>query len=313
MATAHSTDSPGDGSQEHGLTVPVPLPRRRCTPRLRTMRHRGSVRPSTVWPCAEGDLVEGTGLLANWLLTAVSKTVTTYTQPGQRVLLLDAVPLAPPASWFPTESRSLFRPGPYGGLHEASWAVVRLGRAVQTRTATAHADVIGEHPAEFESGPGLRTASRTANPPACLSAHGSSGPDSTVTAVGPDRYDLVITAVEPRTVDWFRPADWAGLLARTGVLAVVTHGVQSRDRPVDPADSLVRAAHQAGLRYLDRIALLRVPVHQVAAPSKGALLRASVGSLAMRARRIQAHDDLFVFTRRPAPSAAAKGEETSDG
>ncbi|GAB3474343.1 hypothetical protein FB471_4846 [Amycolatopsis cihanbeyliensis] len=166
MTPPHGHGSPGDRSQEHGPTdpptVPIPLPQRRRTPRLRTLRltlrHPRPARPSTVWPCAQDDLREGTGLLVNWLLTAVIKIVTTYTQPGQRVLLLDpAHYLAPPASWSPTGSRTQSRPGPYAGLHEAGWTVVRLGRSVQTQTAVAHPDAVderlGDALAGSESGP----------------------------------------------------------------------------------------------------------------------------------------------------------------
>lgn len=329
MTPTHSNDSPGDGPQEHGHTdpptVPIPLPQRRRTPRLRalrlTLRHPRPARPSTAWPCAQDDLREGTGLLANWLLTAVIKLVTTYTQPGQRVLLLDPAPyLAPPASWSPTAGRNQSRPGPYAGLHEAGWTVVRLGRGIQTQTAVAHPNPADEHPgdasAESESGPRPRTARPTTDQPAEPSTHRRPGPDSTATGVGPDRYDLVITAAEPRTLDWFRPADWAGLLTPTGTLTVITHGDRSRGRLTDPASSLVRAAHHAGLRYLDRIALLRVPVRDgalaVATPATHARSQAPARPPATPARHTQVHEDLFVFTRQPAPTDATDGEESSD-
>jgi hypothetical protein len=109
--------------------------------RLRALRRPRPARPSTVWPCAQDDLHEGTGVLANWLLTAVSKIVTTYTQPGQRVLLIAPSPfIAPPASWPSTAIRTRPRRGPYDGLLEAGWTVVRLGRGIQTQTAGARPD-----------------------------------------------------------------------------------------------------------------------------------------------------------------------------
>ncbi|MBE1579437.1 hypothetical protein SAMN05216266_117128 [Amycolatopsis marina] len=330
MTPTHGNGSPGDGSQEHGPTdpptVPIPLPQRRRTPRLRTLRltlhHPRPAQPSTVWPCAQDELREGTGLLANWLLTAVIKIVTTYTQPGQRMLLLAPAPyLAPPASWSPTAGRNQSRPGPYAGLHEAGWTVVRLGRSIRTQTAVAHPNLAGEHSgdasAEAESGPRPRTASPTTDQPAEPWAHRRPGPHSTATGVGPDRYDLVITTAEPRTLDGVRPADWAGLLTPTGTLAVITHGERARGRLTDPASSLVRAAHHAGLRYIDRIALLRVPVRDgalaVATPATHSRSQAPARPLATPARHIQVHDDLFVFTRQPAPTDTADGEETSNG
>lgn len=329
MTPTHGNGSPGGGSQEHGptdpSTVPIPLPQRRRTPRLRalrlTLRHPRPARPSTVWPCAQDDLREGTGLLANWLLTAVIKIVTTYTQPGQRVLLLDPAPcLAPPASWSPPGSRSQSRPGPYAGLHEAGWTVVRLGRGVQTQTAVAPPDPVdelsGAAAVESESGPRPNPGSPTTDQSAGPSTHRRAGSDRTATGVGPDRYDLVITAADPRALDWFRPADWADLLTPTGTLAVITHSDHSRDRLTDPADSLVRAAHRTGLRYLDRIALLRVPVRDgalaVATPALHPRPQGPTRPLAMPTRHTQAHEDLLVFTRQPALTDAADGEETSD-
>lgn len=329
MTPTHGNSSPGDGSQEHGPidppTVPIPLPQRRRTPRLRalrrTLRHPRPARPSTVWPCAQDDLREGTGLLASWLLTAVIKIVTTYTQPGQRVLLLDPAPyLAPPASWSPTGSRSQSRSGPYVGLHEAGWTVVRLGRGVQTQTAVAHPDPVdepsGAAAVESESGPRPSADSPTTDQPAGPSADRRPGSDPTATGVGPDRYDLVITAADPRTLDWFRPADWAGLLTPTGTLAVITHGNCSTGRLTDPAGSLVRAVHRTGLRYLDRIALLRVPVRDgalaVATPAPHPRPQGPTRPLTTPIRHTQVHDDLLVFTRQPALTDAADGEETSD-
>ncbi|WP_433264834.1 hypothetical protein ACQPZF_36225 [Actinosynnema sp. CS-041913] len=329
MTPTHGNDFPGDDSQEHSPanppTVPIPLPQRWRTPRLRTprltLRHPRPARPSTVWPCAQDDLREGTGLLANWLLTVVIKLVTTYTQPGQRVLLLDPAPyLAPPASWSPTGGHNQSRPSPYAGLHEAGWTVVRLGRGVQIQTAVAHPDPLGEHPGdastESESGPRPRTDSPTTDQPAGQSTHRRPGPDSAATGVGPNRYDLVITTAEPRAFDWFRPADWAGLLTPTGTLAVITHSDRSRDRLADPAGSLVRAARRAGLRYLDRIAVLRVPVRDgalaVAAPATHVRPQAPGRPPATPARHTQVHDDLFVFTRQPTPTDASDGEEAFD-
>ncbi|MET8757509.1 hypothetical protein [Lentzea sp. NPDC004782] len=325
MTPTYGNGSPGDSSQEHGPTVPIPLHQRRRTSRLRalrlTLRHPRPARPSTVWPCAQDDLREGTGLLANWLLTAIIKIVTTYTQPGQRVLLLDPAPyLAPPASWSPTESRNQFRPGPYAGLHEAGWTVVRLGRGVHTQTAVAHPDPldepVGTAAAESESGPRPNADSPTADQPAGPSTHCRTGSGPTATGVGPDRYDLVVTAADPRTLDWFRPADWAGLLTPTGTLAVITHGDRSCDRLTDPAGSLVRAAHRTGLRYLDRIALLRVPVRDgalaAATPAPHPRPQGPARPFATPARHTQVHDDLLVFARQPALTDAADGEETSD-
>ncbi|GLZ30830.1 hypothetical protein Lesp02_30190 [Lentzea sp. NBRC 105346] len=271
--------------------------------------------------CAQEDLREGTGSLANWLLAAVIKIVTTYTQPGQRVLLLAPAPyLAPPASRPTTLVHHRPQHDPYVGLHEAGWTVARLGRGVQTQTAVAHSEPVAEctvnEPAESESGPGLTTESPSVGHTVGPSADRLRESDSATTGHGSDHYDLIITAVQPRTLDWFHPADWADVLTPTGTLAIVTQGDRSSGRLADPAGALVRAAHHAGLSYLDRIALLREPVRDgalaVAAPAVRDRSSAASGRSTTSVRHIQVHEDLLVFARQPTPTGMADGEETSD-
>ncbi|WP_459714372.1 hypothetical protein [Actinophytocola sp. KF-1] len=194
--------------------------------------------------------------------------------------------------------------------------MVRLGRGVQTHTAVAPADPIGERsgdrPAESESGLRPNTTSPTADWPDAPTAHRRPGPDSTATGFDPDRYDLVITAAEPPVLDWFHPTDWGDLLTSNGTLAVITRSDHSHGRLTDPASSLVHAAHHAGLRYLDRIALLRVPVRDgalaVATTVRSPRPKPLVGPIATPVRHTQVHDDLLVFARRPTPAVAADGE-----
>ena len=317
MTPACDNERPDDGSPQHAPadppTVPILLPQRRRARRLRTVRRSRTVRPSTVWTCAQDELLGGTGLLASWLLTAVVKIVTAYTQPGQRVLLLAPAPyLGPSTSSSPIGDRHRSWPGPYGGLHEASWTVIRLGRRVQTQTAVAPHDPIGEHHGEAlaksesvpRPGSGGPTGVGVGAPP----ARDRSVPDTTATVVGPDRYDLIIIASGPRPGDWFRPADWADVLNPTGILAVITHGDRVEGRLIDPAGSLVRAAQNAGLRYLDRIALLRAPVRNGALATVASPVQPAVPP----ARHARVHDDLLVFARKPVSEAAVAGEKTSD-
>ncbi|MFC0107955.1 hypothetical protein [Kibdelosporangium aridum] len=322
------TPADGNDSQEHRRTDPptIPLPQRRRAPRLSTLclapRHPRPARPSTVWPCAQDNPREGTGLLANWLLTAVIKTVTSYTDPGQRVLLLEPAPyLTSPVSWSATANRKRSLPGPFSGLHEAGWTVGRLGRGIQTQTAVARPDPVGKHTidvqAESESGPGLTKKSPSSEQTVGPSADRGREPDSAPTAHGPDRYDLIITAADPRTLDRFHPTDWADLLTSTGTLAVITRGDRSSGgRLADPAGALVRAAHRAGLRYLDRITLLRVPVRDgalaAAAPVAYDRSQAPSDRSTTFVRHLQVHEDLFAFTRQSAPTGMADGEEISD-
>jgi len=316
MTPTHDHDTPANGSPEpcpaHAANVPSQIARLRHTPRphplRRTLRRRRPVQPSTVWPCAQDDLHAGTGLLADWLLTAVIKIVTHYTQPGHRVLLLDpAVHLTPRASQPTCGGRSRSRPGPYAGLHEASWTVVRLGRGVHTRTAVARPERVGDGPgdesAESESGFRPNFSSPITVSVGTQPARPQPGPDSTLAAGSPDRYDLIITAAEPHTLDWFHPADWADLLTPTGTLAAITHGDRFQGRFVDPIGALVRAAKRAGLRYLDHIALLRAPIRD------DKLDGASPVTHSLPQTHIKVHDDLLVFARRSAPAIAGDRAE----
>jgi hypothetical protein len=260
-------------------------------------------------------------LIAGWLLTAVSKIVTTYTQPGQRVLLLTPSPFVAPLPTRPSAAvRSRLRHGPYDGLLGAGWTVVRLGRGIQTRTIAARHDPLGEDPggalAESKSGPGLPTASPPTDDHLGPSPDRRPGLDPTAARHGPDHFDLIITAAQPHTLGWLRPTNWTGLLTPTGTLAVITHGDHSDGRLADPAGPLVRAARHTGLRYLDRIALLQVPIRDGALaatrPAARDRYQTPTGPSTTSVRHTQAHDDLFLFTRQLTTSGAVDGEETSD-
>ena len=104
-------------------------------------------------------------MIAHWLLAALVKIVTTYTQPGGRVLLL-----APPRStgrprwWSLTPVRTTSPDEPYTGLFEAVWTLTRLGRTVRTYTASPPLDQHGyTHLAASEqSESGRRPATRPA-------------------------------------------------------------------------------------------------------------------------------------------------------
>jgi hypothetical protein len=102
----------------------------------RIQRRSGQERFPSVWLCGQGKNHADAGLISGWLLTAVIKVVTTYSTPGDRILLL-----APP--------RTVRRPGSYSALPEAAWPVVRLGRGVQTALAGSRSE--GEHGDHFDA------------------------------------------------------------------------------------------------------------------------------------------------------------------
>src|SRR6266498_5873821 len=140
-----STPTPEPDHQSHQTPrrrTQTPAPRsghRRRAARSRATATRGlrAARPSSLWPFADAETLPGTGLLAGWLGRTIVTLVTTYTRPGDRVLLL-----APPEPTRPLP-HAAGRPGdhhPYAGLTEAVWTATRLGRSVDTATAAPAPD-----------------------------------------------------------------------------------------------------------------------------------------------------------------------------
>lgn len=329
MAPTHDYDRPDEQPRKHTpagpRAVPVRLKHSPRGARLRglrlTLHQPRPIRPASVWPCAEAEVHEGTGLIAHWLLTAVIKIVTAYTAPGQRVLLLD--PTTGTASHGGRSATAVDRRSgrsPHEGLLEAGWTVVRLGRSVQTQTAATRPNWFGDSAADASAASESGSGPHAPSPPSDRFGNGytdrQSGPDTAMTGHGPHRFDLIITAAEPHTLDALLPTEWAvRLLAPTGTLAVITRSDNSGGRFVDPAQPLVRAAHHAGLHLTDRVALLRMPIHDVALAAANTAAHdrpeTSSGPPTTSVRHAQAHDDLFVFTRLPAADGNAIGAETS--
>ncbi|MGH3826143.1 MAG: hypothetical protein ACRDQX_03065 [Pseudonocardiaceae bacterium] len=280
------------------------------------VRHPCSLRPATVWPCATGSHREGTGLIADWLPTTVTRIVTTYTRVGHRVLLLvppghlDAVadrPAVGGGGWRGS--------GAFAGLGEAAWSVARLGRLIHpetdARTETATGRSVGE-PSDAvggsEPGTGRAESDRLGKGKAELSRQ--AGPDARTGRDGPDRYHLIITAVDPRVRRPVPTLGWVDLLHPRGVLAVITHSDSTAGRLIDPTSAVVRAARHVGLTYLDHLALLHVPLHHGGLDAPGATPLRS-GRHQRPARAVRVHSDLLIFSRIPGAGARADREETS--
>ncbi|OLZ45938.1 hypothetical protein BS330_38590 [Amycolatopsis keratiniphila subsp. nogabecina] len=249
-----------------------------------------ATRLTTLWPFAGAEQLPGTALLAGWLGRTILTLVTTYTRPGDRVLLLTP-PTAMRASRFVagrTRGTTI-----YAGLDEAVWTVTRLGRGVDTATAAPEHGHLGDdnRPAPFdrtesESRPGLRrpefgpvTEQDTDSPRRCRrTVHRPRG-----------RFDLIITAVDPLSTDWLGHTDLGVLLAPRGLAAVITHSETRGGRLLDPQSQIVDTLGKRGLRCLDAIAVLTAPVTPeaatVAEPVRGAL------------PSHRAHHDLVLFGR----------------
>ena len=262
-------------------------PHRTCPPARHRWRLARTVRrsgPASVWPVAQADPLPGTGLLPGWLGRALITLVTTYSNPGDRVLLI--TPPRPPRA-IPTGTAGVvlgrFGPDEFAGLAEASWALTRLGRSVQTMTAAAPPDYRpGDHACGAEpsvaltpqpspapcsmptrwsgSGPGPTPADTTSGPQS--NARPTATPDSSATSYRHDRsesdrgFDLVVTATHPHATEWLRECDWGPLLTPTGLLAVITYGDIAGGRLTDGASLIAATGRSRGLRVWDHIALL---------------------------------------------------------
>lgn len=230
--------------------------RRRTAARTLVREHPYVPRPTTLWPFAGADPLPDAVLLTGWLGRAILTLVTTYTRPGDRVLLL-----APPAlaQQPPTAHHGARTSAPYAGLTEAVWTLIRLGRGIDTATAAPAPDYrdIPADPrgrsVESESGPRPNTRPQTdRHESEHLAAHAVQGPA--------DRFGLIITAVHPHDTDWLAHTDWAAILTTTGTVAAITHSVHRHGRLLDPVATVADTFRDRGLRWLDHIAVLTQPV-----------------------------------------------------
>jgi hypothetical protein len=230
-------------------------------------------RLATVWPCPPPDDTDDRPH-AGWLPAAVARIVTTYTRPGDRVLVLSA-----PAGDGPTvdgddSQRGL---GRSDDPAEAAWTVARLGRAVHTRTAPTARPSARPGPGS-RSGPGLA--------PAVAPASGArTGPDlDGITDA--DRFAVAVAVTGPASAGWLDQIAWAGLLAPTGILAVITHSDSRGGWLIDPVVDLTAAAGRAGLALVHRFVLLELPLSQLDQP---------VSPLPARVVARRVHSDLLLF------------------
>lgn len=299
--------------------------RRAARSRAATTRGLRAARPSGLWPFADAETLPGTGLLAGWLGRTIVTLVTTYTRPGDRVLLL-----APPE---PTRllPRPAGRPAdhpPYAGLTEAVWTATRLGRSVDTATAAPAPDSLGDgtdstrrQGAESVSGPRFRRL----DPPPPTDPNRDPAPSAGRPGSSPrGRFNLIITAVDPRATDWLGHTDWASELIPSGLAAIITHSDVHAGRLRDPLPLVTSTLGKHGLRCIDRIVVLSAPMSSADAGSA----RGEADMIAERSHDQtptmnmfgppplrRAHHDVALFGRLPAaaPAAdAADGTETSD-
>lgn len=227
--------------------------RRRTAARTLVRGHPYVSRPTTLWPFGGADPLPDAVLLTGWLGRAIVTLVTTYTRPGDRVLLLNPPALAQqPSSTHPGTHHEALVSAPYAGLTEAVWTLIRLGRGVDTAIAAPapdHPDTSVTPPNQMPNPDGVgRSPDPDRHESEHLAARAVQGPD--------DRFDLIITAVHPHDTDWLAHTDWAAVLTTTGTLAAITHSVHGHGRLLDPVAIVADTFRNRGLRWLDHIAVL---------------------------------------------------------
>lgn len=291
---------------------------RRVTSRTTTAGRLRATRPTTLWPFADAEALPGTALLAGWLGRTILTLVTTYTRPGDRVLLL-----TPPT---PRRTPGRRQDGdPYTGLAEAVWTVARLGRGADTATAVAASDDLNVDPDPSDHG-GAESGSRPR--PSRLGLHPVIDPNTNSThprgrAGGRLRrgFDLIVTALDPHATDWLGHTDWNALLTPRGLTAVVTHSESNCGRLLDPHPILANTMGKHGLRCLDHIAVLTAPtpdpVDSLAAAGRTGPTVAprgrsphATGPEALPFRSV--HHDLVLFRQMSLTAAEAGTKETSN-
>jgi hypothetical protein len=220
--------------------------------------------PATVWACGPTPLDPDTP----WPTPLLTKIVTSFSEPGDRVVVLPRPTTAPTPP---------HRPGRADGLIDHATTVEpddELATALTAITDLARrARVVRLEPDLTAGGRASRpfwadlvgTPDNTPAPePAALPGW---PPDA-----APNRFDvasgdtdLIITSLRPEpSTD--RASDHVALLAARllrvgGTLAVLTHSDWSRGELVDPTGPVVASAQNADLLYLQHIIALHTPIH----------------------------------------------------
>jgi hypothetical protein len=220
--------------------------------------------PATVWACGPIPLDPN----ARWPTGILTKIVTSFSAPGDRIILLHC-------------------PAPTGGLTDHGAAVQSDAEDAELAAALAAINDLHRTPRVIHFQP-TATASGSTSPPLCADLL-SSSPDSPhpprtdplpgstadAAAIHLDTAnadaDLVITSLDSQhsgpCVSDHMTLLAARLLRAGGVLAVLTHSDWSKGELFDPTGPLVACAQNAGLLYLQHIIALHAPLRHRQPPS----------------------------------------------
>lgn len=216
----------------------------------------GARTPATVWTCGGSPIDPD----AAWPTPVVEKIVSSFTDPGRRVVLLPWPSPAPATEELLGASPARGPRGESDGdLDVAVTAIRRLDRTAQVHRLTPVPDARGPisrpYWADLLDAPhGVANTDAPEHSAAALD-----GLDGDASGA-----DLIITSLRPeysrdRVSDHLALAS-ARLLRTGGILAVLTHSDASRGELVDPTGPVVAAAQNADLLYLQHIVVLLVPI-----------------------------------------------------
>jgi hypothetical protein len=238
--------------------------------------------PPTVWTAGPNPIDPA----AAWPVPIIEAITTSFSAPGDRVVL---------APW-PAQAVDIRGAADHGELPVALDAVRDLGRdATVAELAT------------------------TTSPSAAATADDRAAPDEVARerAAATARIKLVITSMPPeRGADG--PAEVlavaaARALAFGGVLAVYTHSEWSTGRLIDPSGTMIAAAQNADLLYLQHVVTLHTPIRGGHLQPMPDSLRQVSDEVALSARafsslaaHVRAHGDVLVFAQAHADVAHPK-------
>ncbi|MGH3573199.1 MAG: hypothetical protein ACRDUW_15420 [Pseudonocardiaceae bacterium] len=279
--------------------------------------------PATVWACGATPIDPD----ARWPTPIVTKIVTSFSEPGDRVVVLPwPTPLPRPPHARGCADRLTDRApqtDPDDQLATVLTTIEDLDRTV--RLLRVQADSIAHRPAsppfwaDLLDGPNNPHTPEPDPPPS-----DEPGPTSARFDLAARDTELIITSLRPEhSAD--RTSDHVALLAARllrvgGILAVLTHSDWSRDELVDPTGPIVACAQNADLLYLQHIVALHTPIHRGQflrePPSAQAPTRHPAPVRGLPAPHHRISSDVLVFAQphdhEPPPPATIAGFETAD-
>ena len=212
--------------------------------------------PATVWACGPTPIDPD----ATWPTPILTKIVTSFSKPGDRVLLLPWPTTAPRPRHAPTQTA-----GPGDQLAAAGAVIEGLDRTARVIPIQVDPNACGPASRPFwddllHTTPSPRRPGTGPLPGSAPGAAANRLDTATATA------DLIITNLRPEH-SGDRTSDHVALLAARllrvgGTLTVLTHSGWSRGELVDPTGPMVACAQNADLLYLQHIVALHTPIHR---------------------------------------------------